>query len=265
MTLELSTDFRERLITRSDDGYFLNLISMSSLSPRRFQGNPLLNSIFASCLVVIIGVSHVHAEERDAENARKVEHFEKNVRPLLIEHCFECHGQEKQEGGLRLDQREAAFAGGQSGIAIKSMDAAGSLLLEAIKQTGDLKMPPAPKSKLSENQIASIEKWIKSGAVWPKSEADEPLSTKSPATTPRSFAQPISPDDATVAGSLQIWLKADVLNQDDGTAVAVWPDRSGHGREFLLTKGIRNDGSGEAPLFIRESQIRRRPAVRFSS
>ena len=94
-----------------------------------------------------------------AEEARSTEHFEKHVRPLLVEHCIKCHGLEKQSGGLRLDQGAAALAGGDSGPVIRSGKPEESLLMEAVRQTGDLKMPP--KSKLSDAQISSLEKWIK--------------------------------------------------------------------------------------------------------
>jgi len=44
-----------------------------------------------------------------------LEHFEKRVRPLLVEHCVRCHGPEKQKGGLRLDSAEALMPGGRAG------------------------------------------------------------------------------------------------------------------------------------------------------
>ena len=97
------------------------------------------------------------------------ESFEKEVRPLLIERCIKCHGAEKQKGGLRLDSGKAASEGGESGPAVVPGRAGESLIIEAVRQAGDLKMPP--DKKLGDEQIAALERWVKSGAPWPESPA----------------------------------------------------------------------------------------------
>jgi mono/diheme cytochrome c family protein len=94
------------------------------------------------------------------------EHFEKHVRPLLLEHCASCHGQNsKAKGGLKLTTRAELAAGGESGPAVVPGDPGKSLLVQAVRSDGDLKMPP--KGKLRPDQIAAVEKWVKDGAVWP--------------------------------------------------------------------------------------------------
>jgi hypothetical protein len=98
----------------------------------------------------------------------KLEFFENQVRPLLVERCRECHGVEKQEGGLRVDSLEALLRGGQSGAAIVAGRPEASLLMEAVRYE-DLEMPP--DDKLADDQIAALEKWIRDGAVWPKGDA----------------------------------------------------------------------------------------------
>jgi uncharacterized membrane protein len=50
--------------------------------------------------------------------AQDADFFEKRIRPVLIEHCTECHGADKQKGELRLDSRAAMLEGGESGPAI---------------------------------------------------------------------------------------------------------------------------------------------------
>ncbi len=90
-------------------------------------------------------------------------HFEQEIRPLLIAHCLECHGSEKQKGGLRLDSREALLSGGESGNAFNQEDPSSSLLLKAIRYE-DLEMPP--KAPLEARQIEQLEKWILAGAPW---------------------------------------------------------------------------------------------------
>ncbi|MFM7846006.1 MAG: c-type cytochrome domain-containing protein, partial [Planctomycetota bacterium] len=72
----------------------------------------------------------------------QLEFFEKQVRPLLAEHCWGCHGPKRQEAGLRLDSRAAVLRGGDSGVVVRPGDAAGSDLLRAVRREGETKMPP---------------------------------------------------------------------------------------------------------------------------
>ena len=73
------------------------------------------------------------------------EFFEKKIRPALVEHCVRCHGEDKVQGGLRLDTREGWKAGGDSGHAIVAGDDE-SLLLQAIEYDDiSLEMPPRGK------------------------------------------------------------------------------------------------------------------------
>src|SRR5262245_45098492 len=97
----------------------------------------------------------------------EVEHFEKHIRPLLVDRCQSCHGPTTQRGGLRLDSRTAVLKGGDSGPAVVPGDAAKSLMLKAVRCDGDIKMPPKEKDRLTPVQVAAIEAWIKSGAAWP--------------------------------------------------------------------------------------------------
>src|SRR4051812_33054011 len=80
-----------------------------------------------------------------AQPAADVEAFEKEVRPLLIESCAKCHGADKQKAGLRVDSRQALLEGGETGPALVAGRPDESLLLEAVRQDGDLKMPPGRK------------------------------------------------------------------------------------------------------------------------
>ena len=228
--------------------------------PRAVSHCRLVTSVVSIIVCLHLTSLFTFSLQADSPNDERtrVEFFEKNVRPLFIERCVKCHGPEKQQGGLRLDQARTALRGGDSGPVILAGKPDESPLIAAVRQTGDVKMPP--KEKLSDAQIASLVAWIKAGAVWPEVATTKPLSE--PTTTD---VLPLLPNDSRVASSLQIWLRADSLKLADGSPVPVWPDQSGHGRDFSLTKGIRTDGTGEAPLFVRESSIRRRPAVRFTS
>src|SRR5438477_13148837 len=94
------------------------------------------------------------------------EFFERNVRPVFVEHCYKCHSAqaEKLKGGLLLDTREGLLIGGDSGPAILPGSPEKSLLIKAVRYTDkDLQMPPKNK-KLSDAQIADLVAWVKMGA-----------------------------------------------------------------------------------------------------
>lgn len=101
-----------------------------------------------------------------AEDAKALAHFESKIRPVLVEHCLECHSIEsgKAKGGLRLDDREAILRGGDSGPALVPGKPEESLLLAAIRHSDpDLEMPPR-KDRLAEGILKDFERWIAEGA-----------------------------------------------------------------------------------------------------
>ncbi|HYR43298.1 MAG TPA: PSD1 and planctomycete cytochrome C domain-containing protein [Terriglobia bacterium] len=97
--------------------------------------------------------------------ATQKEFFESRIRPLLAQQCFICHTNSKS-GGLRLDSRDDILKGGKSGPAIVPGDAEKSLLIAAIKHSGELKMPKGAV-KLTDDQITDMTAWVKDGAFWP--------------------------------------------------------------------------------------------------
>ena len=91
--------------------------------------------------------------------------FEEYIRPLFHTHCSECHGEEKQESGLRIDHRASFFAGGESGPILSADKADESLLLEAIRYDNeDLQMPP--EHPLPSEAVALLTRWVEMGAPW---------------------------------------------------------------------------------------------------
>jgi hypothetical protein len=95
-----------------------------------------------------------------------IELFEKRVRPILAENCFACHGEKKQKAGLRLDSRAALLKGSESGPVVVPGNPGQSTLIRAVRQEGELKMPP--KRKLPTEAIDALAAWIKVGAPWPE-------------------------------------------------------------------------------------------------
>lgn len=93
-------------------------------------------------------------------------HFQRNVLPILSENCFRCHGK-KESGGLRLNQRELALKGGESGEpALVPGNAHASALMTRIRSSDmEERMPPGDKS-LTQQEISILEDWIQNGANW---------------------------------------------------------------------------------------------------
>ena len=102
-------------------------------------------------------------------SALDLEFFEKKIRPVLVEHCYKCHsaGSKKLKAGLRLDHRAGVLKGGDSGPSVVLGKPEQSRLIEAIGYDNvDLEMPP--RGKLTGEQIADLNEWVKRGAPWPK-------------------------------------------------------------------------------------------------
>ncbi|MBA4189023.1 MAG: hypothetical protein C0467_13580 [Planctomycetaceae bacterium] len=121
--------------------------------------------IFLAVFTLVITFSATQA----ADPPEVLAHFEKEVRPLLIEKCQKCHGVKKEEAGLRVDSRAALLKGGDGGPAIVPGKADKGTFLAAVKHVGDVKMPPS--GKLTDSQIASLTRWVAEGAAWPEEKA----------------------------------------------------------------------------------------------
>jgi len=166
---------------------------------------------------VLVGLIAV-MPARGADTAA-VEFFETKIRPIFVENCQSCHGVEKQKNGLQLDSAAAVRKGGDSGPVITPGEPDKSRLIEAVRQTGELKMPP--KGKLPDEAIAALTEWVKLGAPWP-AERDQSLEVTSrkieqthwafqKVTAPRipdtavadALGSPRNPIDAFVLAKLQ--------------------------------------------------------------
>ncbi len=95
--------------------------------------------------------------------------FEEKVRPVLATRCFACHGPKKQESGLRLDHREGVMQGGDgAGPAAIAGKPDESVLIAAVRRTGDYEMPP--DENLPAEEIDALVKWVEMGLPWPASD-----------------------------------------------------------------------------------------------
>ncbi|MEE3366312.1 MAG: c-type cytochrome domain-containing protein, partial [Planctomycetota bacterium] len=124
--------------------------------------------------------------------------YETRIKPILVAHCYACHGALKQESGLRLDTGALVRKGGESGPAVVPGQPAKSLLLERVQSDDKtVKMPPEGKGQpLKPEQLRLLSEWIRQGARSPELE--------NPQTDPRAhwaFRPPTRPRVEWTAGS----------------------------------------------------------------
>uniref|UniRef100_UPI0037CB7636 c-type cytochrome domain-containing protein n=1 Tax=Prosthecobacter sp. TaxID=1965333 RepID=UPI0037CB7636 len=107
-----------------------------------------------------------------AEPAPRPIQFSKEIRPILSENCFFCHGpdEKKREAGLRLDDETSAKKNNDGTTAVVPGHPEKSALLERIvsKDADEVMPPPKQHKTISPAQIALLTEWIKQGAPWGK-------------------------------------------------------------------------------------------------
>ncbi|HEX3871673.1 MAG TPA: DUF1549 domain-containing protein, partial [Pirellulales bacterium] len=125
------------------------------------------------CVVVSLFAPSISTAAEGTDES--LEFFEAKVRPLLAEHCYSCHSADAKvlKGGLRLDSRETALRGGDSGEAIVPGKPDESNLIHAVRWEAS-EMPPT--GRLRDDQIAVLVDWIRRGAPWPE-ESAKPAAT----------------------------------------------------------------------------------------
>lgn len=121
----------------------------------------------AAVLLAAWGMRDVSAEE----DASKPEYFKSRVQPIFQANCYRCHGGMNHRGGLSMETREGMLKGGHDGAVLAPGDPAKSLLVRLMRHEGPvndpMSMPPAPRQKVSDADIATVERWVRAGAVMP--------------------------------------------------------------------------------------------------
>jgi mono/diheme cytochrome c family protein len=129
-----------------------------------------MNTLATRCAAILLLALTAVSPAPARAAAEGVDFFEAQIRPLLAEQCYGCHSAraEKLKGGLRLDTRAGWAHGGNSGPAIVPGDVEASRLIRAVRYTDkELQMPPDGK-KLSTEQVALLEQWVRLGAPDPR-------------------------------------------------------------------------------------------------
>ncbi len=140
----------------------------SRIRRRRADGllRPTIRQLALASLFMLTA-GKAMADDRKSE-PDAADFFESKVRPVLVEHCYKCHSTQAKtpRGNLRLDSLDGMKKGGDTGPAIVPGDVNGSLLVQAVRYKDEqMKMPP--KGKLPEATVATLERWVRTGAVMP--------------------------------------------------------------------------------------------------
>jgi cytochrome c len=96
--------------------------------------------------------------------------YTQKVRPILVSNCGKCHFNMSHKGGFAMDNKRLMMKGGKSGPAVIPGDPANSMLMKLMRHQGPPKDPrpmPPKAPKMSDADIAIVERWIKAGAVMP--------------------------------------------------------------------------------------------------
>ena len=106
---------------------------------------------------------------REEPAANTPEFYTQRVLPIFQTNCYRCHGGFNHRGDLSMETRAGLLKGGHKGAAMVPGNAEQSLLIKLIRHQGpiDDPMPMPPKSKISDDDIATVSHWIQAGAIMP--------------------------------------------------------------------------------------------------
>ncbi|GAA4459560.1 DUF1553 domain-containing protein [Novipirellula rosea] len=128
----------------------------------------LLHGLLFSGLSLVVSLDAAEIVDGPPSFApEQIEFFETQIRPLLVQHCFDCHSTDapEPEAGLYVDSREGVLRGGESGAAVVPGKPSESLLIQSVNYEAS-EMPP--DRKLDQRQIDALTKWVEMGAPWPQ-------------------------------------------------------------------------------------------------
>jgi cytochrome c len=113
----------------------------------------------------------LRAEAAGQNEAATPEFYTTRVEPIFRANCYRCHGGMNRRGGLNIQTRAGMLKGGHDGTVLVPGDPAKSLLVRLIRHEGPANDPmpmPSKAAKLSDADIATVERWVKAGAIMPQ-------------------------------------------------------------------------------------------------
>ncbi|WP_397568654.1 PSD1 and planctomycete cytochrome C domain-containing protein [Schlesneria sp. T3-172] len=169
----------------------------------------ILVRTFPVALVLLLPWNSVRGEDnaKIPPAVKRDVDFVKDIQPLFKEHCLKCHGENRQRGDFRLDDKGAALKGGESfAPAIIPGDGAASPLVRFTAGAVEgMEMPPEGERALSRDEVSLLRAWIDQGAKWP----DEP-GKKQESAPHWSFQPVVRPEIPEVAPGNRDWTRSPV-------------------------------------------------------
>jgi hypothetical protein len=133
-----------------------------------------LCAAIAIAIAIASCVARAASAQAPQHTPEQLEFFETRIRPVLVRHCYECHGAGEAKARLRLDSRAGWQAGGESGAAVVPGDPEGSLLLRAVRHAEGARAMPKDEPRLTDAIIADLEQWVRDGAADPRDQPPTP-------------------------------------------------------------------------------------------
>ena len=120
--------------------------------------------------LITLGLGANRVQAAGPDEATRPEFYTNKVQPIFQANCYRCHGGMNHRGGLNIATRAGMMKGGHDGAVLVPGDPAKSLLVRLIRHEGPKNdpMPMPPKgAKLSDADIATVERWVRAGAIMP--------------------------------------------------------------------------------------------------
>ncbi len=131
----------------------------------------LVGTIVSAGLAIAAAANTSPAVVGAQENAGTPAFYAERVAPIFQKNCASCHGGMNHRGGFNMATKAGMLKGGKDGVAVVPGDPAASLLVRLMRHEGPaddpMNMPPAPRPKVSDADIAVVEQWVKAGASMP--------------------------------------------------------------------------------------------------
>ncbi len=129
-------------------------------------------SLSAAALVSMAVFWQPHRVAAQSEPApNTVAFYTQRVQPIFQANCYSCHGGMNHRGGLNIATKAGMLKGGHDGSVLDAKNPEQSMLIKLIRHEGPvddpMPMPPAPRKKISDADIATVTAWVKAGAVMP--------------------------------------------------------------------------------------------------
>lgn len=194
---------------------------------------------------------------RVAPNPSAVAFFEAKIRPVLVQHCYECHGGKFRKGGVKVDSLEALLEKHDEGPAVIPGDPVNSGMLKALRWEGDSDLNMPPRTKLPDDIIKDFEHWVAIGAPWPDQDAPVVAAAEQPRPPflgrlhPVLVHLPIAALLLAVLAELLVWIRGERWKPATALLVAT----GSLGAVMAIVSGVNLEGNQDPAMLARHELL----------